>query len=176
MSSVGILNLPIISLPVDNFHDRALWCQSTGINHNMHGWILSRYCATGWFWWISGLRAVTKWSSSSFTKMCSLPGQKTMRIVNNHAYGRITLLPIHLNVKFSLWVLPLSKDHTNVSININIIKHVQTKCSYTNRWIATRFYAYYWQAALCQTSNMWTSPMFITPLKNCVYLFTRESG
>ena len=34
----------------------------------MHGWILCRYCATGWFWWISGLRAVTMWSSSSFTK------------------------------------------------------------------------------------------------------------
>ena len=68
VSSVGILNLPITSLPVDNFHDRALWCKSTGINYNMHGWILCRYCATGWFWWISGLRAVTMWSSSSFTK------------------------------------------------------------------------------------------------------------
>ena len=68
MSSAGILNLPITSLPVDNFHDRALWCKSTGINYNMHGWILYRYCATGWFWWISGLRAVTMWSSSSFTK------------------------------------------------------------------------------------------------------------
>ena len=69
VSSAGILNLPITSLPVDNFHDRALWCKSTGINYNMHGWILCRYCATGWFWWISGLRAVTMWSSSSFTKM-----------------------------------------------------------------------------------------------------------
>ena len=68
MSSAGILNLPITSLPVDNFHDRALWCKSIGINYNMHGWILCRYCATGWFWWISGLRAVTMWSSSSFTK------------------------------------------------------------------------------------------------------------
>ena len=68
VSSAGILNLPITSLPVDNFHDRALWCKSTGINYNMHGWILCRYRATGWFWWISGLRAVTMWSSSSFTK------------------------------------------------------------------------------------------------------------
>ena len=68
MSSAGILNLAITSLPVDNFHDRALWCKSTGINYNMHGWILCRYCVTGWFWWISGLRAVTMWSSSSFTK------------------------------------------------------------------------------------------------------------
>ena len=68
VSSAGILNLPITSLPVDNFHYRALWCKSTGINYNMHGWILCRYCATGWFWWISGLRAVTMWSSSSFTK------------------------------------------------------------------------------------------------------------
>ena len=68
VSSAGILNLPITSLTVDNFHDRALWCKSTGINYNMHGWILCRYCATGWFWWISGLRAVTMWSSSSFTK------------------------------------------------------------------------------------------------------------
>ena len=68
MSSAGILNLPITALPVDNFHDRVLWCKSTGINYNMHGWILCRYCATGWFWWISGLRAVTMWSSSSFTK------------------------------------------------------------------------------------------------------------
>ena len=68
MSSAGILNLPITSLPVDNFHDWALWCKSTGINYNMHGWILCRYCATGWLWWISGLRAVTMWSSSSFTK------------------------------------------------------------------------------------------------------------
>ena len=68
VSSAGILNLPITSLPVDNFHDRALCCKSTGINYNMHGWILCRYCATGWFWWISGLRVVTMWSSSSFTK------------------------------------------------------------------------------------------------------------
>ena len=72
MSSAGILNLPITSLPVDNFHDRALWCKSTGINYNMHGWILCRYCATGWFWWISGLRAVTMWSSSSFTKIVAV--------------------------------------------------------------------------------------------------------
>ena len=71
MSSAGILDLPITSLPVDNFHDRALWCKSTGVNYNMHGWILCRYCATGWFWWISGLRAVTMWSSSSFTKRVS---------------------------------------------------------------------------------------------------------
>ena len=68
VSSTGILNLPITSLPVDNFHDRALWCKSTGINYNIHGWIVCRYCATGWFWRISGLRAVTMWSSSSFTK------------------------------------------------------------------------------------------------------------
>ena len=68
VSSAGILNLPITSLPVDNFKDRALWCKPTGINYNMHGWILCRYCATGWFWWISGLRAVTMWSSASFTK------------------------------------------------------------------------------------------------------------
>ena len=69
VSSAGILNLPITSLAVDNFKDRALWCKPTGINYNMHGWILCRYCATGWFWWISGLRAVTMWSSASFTKM-----------------------------------------------------------------------------------------------------------
>ena len=68
VSSAGILNLPITSLPVDDFKDRALWCKLTGINYNMHGWILCRYCATGWFWWISGLRAVTMWSSASFTK------------------------------------------------------------------------------------------------------------
>ena len=68
VSSAGILNLPITSIPVDNFNDRALWCKPTGINYNMHGWILCRYCATGWFWWIRGLRAVTMWSSSSFTK------------------------------------------------------------------------------------------------------------
>ena len=66
VSSAGILNLPITSLPVDNFTDRALWCKPTGINYNIHGWILCRYCATGWFWWIRGLRAVTMWSSSSF--------------------------------------------------------------------------------------------------------------
>ena len=67
MSSAGIFNLSITSLQVDNFNDRALWCKPTGINYNMHGWILCRYCATGWFWWISSLRAVTMWSSSSFT-------------------------------------------------------------------------------------------------------------
>ena len=72
VSSAGILNLPITSLPVDNFKDRALWCKPTGTNYNMHGWILCRYCATGWFWWISGLRAVTMWSSASFTKSLSL--------------------------------------------------------------------------------------------------------
>ena len=68
VSSAGILNLPTTSIPVDNFNDRALWCKPTGINYNMHGWILCRYCTTGWFWWIRGLRAVTMWSSSSFTK------------------------------------------------------------------------------------------------------------
>ena len=67
VSSAGILNLPITSIPVDNFSDRALWCKPTGINYNMHGWIMCRYCATGWFWWIRGFRAVTIWSSSSFT-------------------------------------------------------------------------------------------------------------
>ena len=71
VSSAGILNLPITSLPFHNFNDRALWCKPTGINYNMHGWILCRYCSTGWFWWIRGLRAVTMWSSSSFTKMTS---------------------------------------------------------------------------------------------------------
>ena len=60
LSSAGIFNLPITSTPVDNFNDRALWCKPTGINYNMHGWILCRYCATGWFWWIRGLRAVKK--------------------------------------------------------------------------------------------------------------------
>ena len=73
VSSAGILNLPITSLPVDNFKDRALWCKPTDINYNMHGWILCRYCATGWFWWISGLRAVTMWSSASFTKRVITP-------------------------------------------------------------------------------------------------------
>ena len=76
VSSAGILNLPITSLPVDNFNDRALWCNPTGINYNMHGWILCRYCATGWFWWIRGLRAVTMWSSSSFTKSVRHLAQK----------------------------------------------------------------------------------------------------
>ena len=68
VSSGGIWNLPITSLPVDSYNDRALWCKSTGINYSMHGWILCRYCATGWFWWISGVWAVGMWSSSSFTK------------------------------------------------------------------------------------------------------------
>ena len=86
VSSAGILNLPITSLPVDNFHDPALWCKSTGINYNMHGWILCRYCATGWFWWISGLRAVTMWSSSSFTKK-KKPFTLTFRICINTPSG-----------------------------------------------------------------------------------------
>ena len=68
VSSAWILNLPITPLPVDNFNDRALWCKPTGINYNMHDWILCVYCPIGWFRWIRGLRAVTMWSSSSFTK------------------------------------------------------------------------------------------------------------
>ena len=36
VSSAGILNLPITSIPVDNFNDWALWCKPTGINYNMH--------------------------------------------------------------------------------------------------------------------------------------------
>ena len=72
MSSAGISNLPKTSFPVDNFHDRALWCKSTGINYNMHGWILSRYCATGWFWRISGLRAVTMFRASQKLYHCFL--------------------------------------------------------------------------------------------------------
>ena len=66
--SAGIQKLPITLLSVDNFNDRVLCCKPTSINHNIHGCILCRYRATGWFWWISGLRAVAMWSSSSFTK------------------------------------------------------------------------------------------------------------
>ena len=68
VSSGGIWNLPITSLPVDNFNDRALWCKPSGINYNIHGWFWCKYSATGWFWWISGLRAMAMWSSASFTK------------------------------------------------------------------------------------------------------------
>ena len=67
--STGIQNLPITWYSVDNFDDRVLCCKPTSINHNIHGCFLCRYCATGWFWWISGLRAVAMWSSSSFTKI-----------------------------------------------------------------------------------------------------------
>ena len=67
--SVGIQKLPITWLSVDNFDNRVLCYKPTSINHNIHGCFLCRYRATGWFWWISGLRAVAMWSSSSFTKM-----------------------------------------------------------------------------------------------------------
>ena len=66
--SAGIQKLPITWLSVDNFDDRVLCYKPTSINHNIHGCFLCRYRATGWFWWISGLRAVAMWSSSSFTK------------------------------------------------------------------------------------------------------------
>ena len=66
--SAGIQKLPITWLSVDNFDDRVLCYEPTSINHNIHGCFLCRYRATGWFWWISGLRAVAMWSSSSFTK------------------------------------------------------------------------------------------------------------
>ena len=36
VSSDGIWNLPIASLPVDNFNVRALWYKPSGINCNMH--------------------------------------------------------------------------------------------------------------------------------------------
>ena len=68
MLSAGIQKLPITWLSVDNFDNRVLCYKPTSINHNIHGCFLCRYRATGWFWWISGLRAVTMWSSSSFTK------------------------------------------------------------------------------------------------------------
>ena len=41
----------------------------TNINYNMCGWFLCRNCATGWFWCITGLRAVAMWSSSSFANI-----------------------------------------------------------------------------------------------------------
>ena len=65
--SAGIQKLPITWLSVDNFDDRVLCYKPTSINHNIHGCFLWSYRATGWFWWISGLRAVAMWSSSSFT-------------------------------------------------------------------------------------------------------------
>ena len=91
VSSAGILNLPITSIPVDNFNDRALWCKPTGINYNMHGWILCRYCAAGWFWWIRGLRAVTMWSSSSFTKMITkqMLAPQRLRSTTHHQMERL---------------------------------------------------------------------------------------
>ena len=42
-----------------------LWCKPTDTTYMA---VLWRYCATGWFWWINGLRVVAMWSSSSFTK------------------------------------------------------------------------------------------------------------
>ena len=66
--SAGIQKLTITWLSVDNFNDRVLCYKPTSINHNIHGCCLCRYRATGCFWWISGLRAVAMWSSSSFTK------------------------------------------------------------------------------------------------------------
>ena len=70
--SAGIQKLPITWLSVDNFDDRVLCCKPTNITHNIHGCFLCRNRAIGWFWWISGLRAVAMWSSSSFTKIVRL--------------------------------------------------------------------------------------------------------
>ena len=67
--SAGIQKLPITWLSVDNYDDKVLCYKPTSINHNIHGCFLCRYRVTGWFWWISGLRAVAMWSSSSFTKI-----------------------------------------------------------------------------------------------------------
>ena len=69
--SAEIWNLRIILSPVDDFDDRVLWCEPISISYSVYGWFLCRYCATGWFWWISGLRAVAMWSSS-FTKKIGL--------------------------------------------------------------------------------------------------------
>ena len=37
--SIRVVGRDIKFLPVDNFHDWALWCKSTGMNYNMHGWL-----------------------------------------------------------------------------------------------------------------------------------------
>ena len=115
MTSAGILNLPITSLPVDNCHDRALWCKSTGINYNMHGWILCRYCATGWFWWISGLRAVTMWSSSSFTKrhggyMLLVPTQVIWEITCPMDNGQV-VMKISADLRRHLMIFTFLLEH-----------------------------------------------------------------
>ena len=115
VSSAGILNVAISSLPVDNFHDRALWCKSTGINYNMHVGILCRYCATDWFWWISGLRAVTMWSSSSFTRKKEKKSDGRMRYVMYCTSQDIDLflLSIHL-------LMVLIKRAASVVMSVNI--------------------------------------------------------
>ena len=96
VSSAGILNLPISSIPVDDFNDRALWCKPTGINYNIHGWILCRYCATGWFWWIHGLRAVTMWSSSSFTTS-TVTSVQEWKLENEREGRYLHMLLFHFN-------------------------------------------------------------------------------
>ena len=95
VSSDGIGNLSMTSLSVDNFNHRALWCKPTGINYNMHGWILCRYCATGWFWWISGLRVVLMWSSSSYTKSGNHKSNPVVTI-NNSGARQVALLIKHV--------------------------------------------------------------------------------
>ena len=114
MSSAGILNLPITSLPVDNFHDWALWCKSTGINYNMHGWILCRYCATGWFWWISGLRAVTMWSSSSFTKTFKNFEDENISHIPPFMHRSYMILTVVNNVFTQLTVMVVHRPYISV--------------------------------------------------------------
>ena len=67
--SAGIPNLPVTQWSVANIHNRVLCCKSISINYEMHGWFLCWQHATGWFWWICGLRTVAMWSSSSLTKV-----------------------------------------------------------------------------------------------------------
>ena len=122
VSSDGIWHLPITSLPVDNFNVRVLWCKPTGMNYNMHGWkFFCRYCATGWFWWISGLRPLAMWSSSSFTKI--IEHYFPMRKISWDKIKRVPLL---------LMPWPLSSPA--------IVSRVVIRLNHVNSKFATLYY------------------------------------
>ena len=52
--STRISNFPIISISINNFHDRVLCCQPTNMPTSIFGWLVCNYCATSWFWWKVG--------------------------------------------------------------------------------------------------------------------------
>ena len=122
----------------------------------MHGWILCRYCATGWFWWISGLRAVTMWSSSSFTKTDRHQRSRTIQPTTANRRGceisPLAWLHQALGYIYSLFVLRKHRWVSAKKRRYSIANALELRLSCTNP--STWYHVFvYWQLGKWQLST-----------------------